>query len=158
MISILGISAFYHDSAAALIVDGKIIAAAQEERFTRIKHDSSYPTNAIKFVLQFAKIDLKNIDFNSPRINVETGPYFLGRNLTEDDYVTMLPMDMIYPAGYETNYKSNNLNRCYKYGNNGNQPKLILRGEERSVYLQYPCKQYPKSIMIKHWEVGGTWK
>ena len=63
MISILGISAFYHDSAAALIVDGKIIAAAQEERFTRIKHDSSYPTNAIKFVLQFAKIDLKNIDY-----------------------------------------------------------------------------------------------
>ena len=63
MISILGISAFYHDSAAALIVDGKIIAAAQEERFTRIKHDSSYPTNAIKFVLQFAKIKLKNIDY-----------------------------------------------------------------------------------------------
>ncbi len=63
MISILGISAFYHDSAAALIVDGKIIAAAQEERFTRIKHDSSYPTNAIKFVLQFAKINLKNVDY-----------------------------------------------------------------------------------------------
>ena len=63
MISILGISAFYHDSAAALIIDGKIVAAAQEERFTRIKHDSSYPTNAIKFVLQFAKIKLKNIDY-----------------------------------------------------------------------------------------------
>tara|TARA_B100000989_G_scaffold297306_1_gene282738 strand:+ start:12456 stop:14294 length:1839 start_codon:yes stop_codon:yes gene_type:complete len=63
VISILGISAFYHDSAAALIVDGKIIAAAQEERFTRIKHDSSYPTNAIKFVLQFAKINLKNVDY-----------------------------------------------------------------------------------------------
>ena len=45
--SILGISAFYHDSAAALIVDGKIIAAAQEERFTRKKHDSSYPENAV---------------------------------------------------------------------------------------------------------------
>ena len=45
---ILGISAFYHDSAACLIDDGKIIAAAQEERFTRIKHDSSFPINSIK--------------------------------------------------------------------------------------------------------------
>ena len=50
MTSILGISAFYHDSAAALIIDGEIIAAAQEERFTRIKHDFSYPFNSIEFV------------------------------------------------------------------------------------------------------------
>ena len=56
MTSILGISAFYHDSAAAIIIDGKIIAAAQEERFTRVKHDSSYPYNAIEFVLDFSKL------------------------------------------------------------------------------------------------------
>ncbi|MFT6068464.1 MAG: carbamoyltransferase [Bacteriovoracaceae bacterium] len=49
---ILGISFFYHDSSAALLVDGEIIAAAQEERFTRIKHDSSFPINAIKYVLR----------------------------------------------------------------------------------------------------------
>ena len=55
MKSILGISAFYHDSAAALLIDGKIIAAAQEERFTRKKHDSSYPYNSIKYVLSEAK-------------------------------------------------------------------------------------------------------
>ena len=54
MTAILGISAFYHDSAAALIVDGKIIAAAQEERFTRKKHDPSYPTNAINYCLSEA--------------------------------------------------------------------------------------------------------
>ena len=48
---VLGISAFYHDSAAALISDGKIIAAAQEERFTRKKHDASFPENAVKFCL-----------------------------------------------------------------------------------------------------------
>ena len=51
MIAILGISAFYHDSAAALIVDGEVVAAAQEERFTRKKHDPSYPVNAIEYVL-----------------------------------------------------------------------------------------------------------
>ncbi len=62
MISILGISAFYHDSAAAIIVDGKIVAAAQEERFTRKKHDSSYPYNAVKFVLEFAKLNLSDVD------------------------------------------------------------------------------------------------
>ena len=61
MTSILGISAFYHDSAAALIIDGKIISAAQEERFSRKKHDSRYPYHAVKFVLEkLAKI--KEID------------------------------------------------------------------------------------------------
>ncbi len=63
MRSILGISAFYHDSAATLIVDGKIIAAAQEERFTRIKHDSSYPHHAIEFVLRFANLKLHEVDY-----------------------------------------------------------------------------------------------
>ena len=62
MTSILGISAFYHDSAAAIIIDGKIIAAAQEERFTRVKHDSSYPYNAIEFVLKFSNLKLIEID------------------------------------------------------------------------------------------------
>jgi len=60
--SILGISAFYHDSAAAILVDGKIIAAAQEERFTRKKHDSSYPYNAVEFVLKYSKLKLSEID------------------------------------------------------------------------------------------------
>tara|TARA_B100000780_G_scaffold121832_1_gene85423 strand:- start:353 stop:2158 length:1806 start_codon:yes stop_codon:yes gene_type:complete len=62
MTSILGISAFYHDSAAALIVDGKIIAAAQEERFTRKKNDSNYPFYSIEFVLEFGKLNLSQID------------------------------------------------------------------------------------------------
>ncbi|MDB4655605.1 hypothetical protein OAE48_02035 [Flavobacteriales bacterium] len=60
--TILGISAFYHDSAAALIVDGKIVAAAQEERFTRKKQDPSFPVNAVRFCLDFANIKLENID------------------------------------------------------------------------------------------------
>ena len=59
---ILGISAFYHDSAASIIIDGEIIAAAQEERFTRKKHDSSYPYNSIEFVLKYADIKLSQVD------------------------------------------------------------------------------------------------
>jgi carbamoyltransferase len=60
--SVLGISAFYHDSAAAIIVDGEIIAAAQEERFTRKKHDESYPKNAINYVLKEANLKLSEVD------------------------------------------------------------------------------------------------
>jgi carbamoyltransferase len=60
---ILGISAYYHDSAAALIIDGKIIAAAQEERFTRKKHDPSYPTKAIEYLLSEANIQLNQVDY-----------------------------------------------------------------------------------------------
>ena len=63
MTSILGISAFYHDSAAAVIVDGKITAAAQEERFSRKKHDARFPINAIKYVLEENRIKLSEIDY-----------------------------------------------------------------------------------------------
>jgi carbamoyltransferase len=62
VISVLGISAFYHDSAAAIIIDGEIIGAAQEERFTRKKHDASYPKNAINYVLKEAGLKLNDID------------------------------------------------------------------------------------------------
>ena len=59
---ILGISAFYHDSAAAIIHKGKIIAAVQEERFTRIKHDSSFPKNSISCVLKIVNKNLSEIE------------------------------------------------------------------------------------------------
>jgi len=59
---ILGISAFFHDSAAALIEDGQILAAAQEERFSRIKHDDGFPVHAIKFCLDFASISIDDLD------------------------------------------------------------------------------------------------
>ena len=62
MTAILGISAFYHDSAAAIVLNGKIIAAAQEERFTRIKHDSNFPHNAVEFVLKFSNLKLSDVD------------------------------------------------------------------------------------------------
>lgn len=63
MTAILGISAYYHDSAAALVVDGKIVAAAQEERFTKIKHDHSFPTNAIEYCLAEAGLKPTDVDY-----------------------------------------------------------------------------------------------
>ena len=75
MSSILGISAFYHDSAACILKNGEIIAAAQEERFTRKKHDSSYPYNAIEFVLNYANLKLNKVDqivfFEKPFLKFE---------------------------------------------------------------------------------------
>ncbi len=59
--AILGISAFYHDSAAVLLVDGEIVAAAQEERFTRKKHDADFPHNAAKYVLSEGGLTLADL-------------------------------------------------------------------------------------------------
>ncbi|MCR9200754.1 MAG: carbamoyltransferase [Planctomycetaceae bacterium] len=63
MTAILGISAFYHDSAAALVVDGRVIAAAQEERFTRKKHDESFPQHAVRYCLQQAGLTTSDLDY-----------------------------------------------------------------------------------------------
>ncbi len=75
MTSILGISAFYHDSAATLIRDGNIVAAAQEERFSRKKHDARYPKNAVNFILKESKLKLSEIDhivfFEKPFLKFE---------------------------------------------------------------------------------------
>ena len=75
MSSILGISAFYHDSAATILINGEIYAAAQEERFTRKKHDPSYPRNAINFVLKSANLKLGEVDqivfFEKPFLKFE---------------------------------------------------------------------------------------
>ena len=75
MTVILGISAFYHDSAAALLIDGTIMAAAQEERFTRKKHDAGFPTHAIQYVLDEAGLSLSDVDhvafYDKPFIKFE---------------------------------------------------------------------------------------
>jgi len=61
--NILGTSAFYHDSAAALVRDDEIIATAQKERFTRKKHDSQFPTNAVEYCLQTGRLTAEQLDY-----------------------------------------------------------------------------------------------
>src|SRR5690242_4111737 len=74
-VKILGISAFYHDSAAAIIEDGEIIAAAQEERFTRKKHDAGFPSNAVRFCLDYSGASLDQLDaiafYDKPLLKLE---------------------------------------------------------------------------------------
>ncbi len=83
---ILGISAFYHDSAASLLINDKIIACAEEERFTRIKHDSSFPTNAINYCLKEANITLRNVNY----IVFYDKPFLKFERLLET-YITFAP-------------------------------------------------------------------
>ncbi|MBM3541504.1 MAG: carbamoyltransferase [Alphaproteobacteria bacterium] len=83
---ILGLSAFYHDSAAALVVDGRIVAAAQEERFTRKKHDAGFPAAAVAFCLEKAGVALDDIDY----VAFYDKPFLKFERLLET-YVTMAP-------------------------------------------------------------------
>ena len=124
MSSILGISAFYHDSAACILIDGKIIAAAQEERFTRIKHDPNYPFNAIEFVLKFANLKLSEVDqivfFEKPFLKferlLETYVAFAPRGITS--FAKAIPLwineklfqkNLLFNKlkSHDQNYKSN---------------------------------------------------
>ena len=76
---ILGICCFYHDASASLLIDGKIVAAAQEERFTRKKHDVSFPINAVEFCLKSANLKIEDIDtigfYEKPLLKFERGLY-----------------------------------------------------------------------------------
>lgn len=95
---ILGISAFYHDSAAAVVVDGKIIAAAQEERFTRKKHDPAFPFNAVKFCLQYSGLAIDDLDaiafYDKPLLKferlLETYYAFSPKGITS--FITSIPV------------------------------------------------------------------
>ena len=95
---ILGISAFYHDSAAAIIEDGKIIAAAQEERFTRKKHDPCFPFNAVKFCLQYAGATIDDLDalafYDKPLLKFERllETYYAFSPKGIQSFITALPV------------------------------------------------------------------
>ncbi|MDR1291011.1 MAG: carbamoyltransferase [Planctomycetaceae bacterium] len=90
MTYILGISAYYHDSAAVLLEDGRLVAAAQEERFTRIKQDSRFPENAVRFVLDEAAIDLEQVS----QVAFYEKPYLKFERLLET-YHAMIPKGLI---------------------------------------------------------------
>jgi carbamoyltransferase len=87
--NILGISAFYHDSAAALVIDGRIAAAAQEERWTRIKHDQDFPTNAIRFCLENSGLTGADLDY----ITFYDKPFVKFERLLET-YLTFAPFGL----------------------------------------------------------------
>ena len=122
---ILGISCFYHDSAAALVVDGEIASAVQEERFTRVKHDKSFPLNAISYCLQEANISLDQID----RIVFYENPKVKFNRLLET-YLAYAP------HGYISFLKS----MTTWFSGKSNQTKLIVNSLENAFPLSSGIK------------------
>jgi len=124
--TILGLSCFYHDSAAAIIKDGKIIAATQEERFTRVKHDLSFPENSVKYCLKTVNKDLHEIDhvifYEKPLLKferlLETYLHFAPNGFKS--FVTSMPMwikekiyqkQIIFNELINIDYKFNQINK-----------------------------------------------
>jgi len=125
--SILGISAFFHDSAASIVVDGKIVAAAQEERFTRKKHDSSYPFNSVEFVLKYSNLKLSEVD----QIVFFEKPFLKFERLLET-YVAFAPQGFLsfskaMPIWLKDKLFQKNMlfNELKKHDNNFNNDKKI---------------------------------
>jgi len=95
--NILGLSAFYHDSAAALLCDGEIVAAAQEERFSRKKHDADFPSQAVRFCLEYSGLELSDVDlvvfYDKPLLKferlLETYYHFVPRGIRS--FTTAMP-------------------------------------------------------------------
>src|SRR5205814_1363298 len=115
MTAILGCSAFYHDSAAALVVDGEIVAAAQEERFTRKKHDPGFPAHAITYCLKEGGIEPEKLSYIA----------FYDKPLTKFD--RLLETYLAYaPAGFKVNSGEYKLMGLAPYGKPVYQ-ELILR-------------------------------
>ena len=130
MVAILGISAFYHDSAAAIVVDGEIIAAAQEERYTKKKHDCSYPRNAISYVLAEAGLTVSQVDY----VAFYDKPFLKFERLLET-YIAYAPrglkqFSMAMPVWLrEKLYLKNQLLRQLRKLEKGFNPDKLLFGE-----------------------------
>lgn len=101
--------------------------------------------------------NLKHVDFHSPLVNMETGPYYLGKHIKSSDDVFMLNSDIMYPHGYETAYKQEKPDKCFSYKLKSDTNVSFKKQNGEMVYLEYPCRKYPNSFGIKHWEVGGSW-
>jgi carbamoyltransferase len=131
-LQILGLSGLYHDSAAALIKDGEIIAAAQEERFSRLKHDDSFPVNAITYCLRTANVSLNELDL----IAFYDKPFLKFERLLET-YVSFAP------AGFQSFSKAMPIwlrNKLFQ--------KDLLSKEFKKIEIDFDCK--PKLLFAEH--------
>ena len=158
MTYILGISAFYHDSAACLLLDGKIVAAAQEERFTRIKHDSSYPKNSIDFVLKYENIEIIDVDhivfFEKPFLKferlLETYVGFAPKGFKQ--FIKAMPIWL-----KDKLFQKENLLKCLKQHNKKFEGKEKIYFSEHhfshAASAFYPCP-YDEAIVLTADGVG----
>ena len=142
---VLGLSAYYHDSAAALIKDGNILAAAQEERFTRKKHDASFPKNAIRYCLENSGVSPEDVDYlvfyDKPFLKferlLETYLAFAPKGF--QSFVTSLPV-WIKDKLFQKSVITNVLNELW-----GKEMDLTEKNKRRAVLHNNPLTQ-PTSV------------
>ncbi len=146
---ILGISAYYHDSAACIMDSGKILSAAQEERFTRIKHDKSFPENAIKFCLNENKIKVEDVDFIAFYDN-----WYLKKKRNFDNALTYghLSSENFISAVYNKFKEKeliNNLKKIFLCNNNDIQKKLFyIQHHYSHAASAYYCSPFKESAIV----------
>lgn len=126
----------------------------QNKRYISNSFIASIPKHP---VLKRLLTQLKSVNFHSPLVNMETGPYYLGKHIKSTDDVFMLDTDIMYPHGYENKYKTEKPDKCFSYETTPDKNITFTKKNGEKVYLEYPCHKYPDSFGIKHWEVGGTW-
>jgi len=109
---------------------------------------------ALNKLLDWRKLD--TIKLESPLVNVESGPYYLGY-IKPIEGVVMLPTELIYPHIYESAYRKEVPDNCVSWKRIEGVTNKVIIEHGKEIYLQYPCKQFPDSYAIKHWDVGGSW-
>lgn len=162
---ILGISAYYHDSAAALIRDGEILAAAQEERFTRKKHDPGFPAKAIQYCLEEAKIRMDEVDYvvfyDKPLLKferlLETYLEFVPRGLRS--FVMAMPVWL-----KEKLFLKTTLKKELKQFSDGTLPKLLFSQHHlsHSASAFYPSPYQNAAVLcmdgVGEWATTSAWR
>ena len=131
-------------------------ASKYKKKYISNSFISSTANNPI-LTRMLSKKSLDNIDFYSTKVNLETGPFFVRSHIKDTDDITIVPSELIYPFGYESEYRDGNDDLCFSYKKTKKTNVTIKNKNGSFVYLEYPCVSYPKSYAIKHWEVGGSW-
>src|SRR5215813_2986151 len=165
---ILGVSAFYHDSAACLVRDGQILAAAQEERFTRRKHDSRFPENAIRYCLREGKTSLGDIEcvvfYDKPMLKferlLETYLAFAPRGLRS--FITAMPV-WLKEKLLLKQLLQKEIRRVSETGKSDRQPPLLFgeHHESHAASAFYPSP-YPSAAVlcldgVGEWATTSAW-
>ena len=164
---ILGISAYYHDSAAAIVKDGKIIGAAQEERFTRKKHDDSFPINAIEYCLEESNVCLQDLDYiifyEKPLVKferlIETYLHYCPRGFKS--FVVAIPIWVKNKLFMKQNIKKE-LSKNFGV-NKQNLPKLLFADHHQShaasAFFPSPFKKSAVLCLdgVGEWDTTSVW-
>jgi len=130
-----------------------------DKRYISNSFIASIPRNPILRHLLMKK-NLNKMDFMEKRVNMVSGPYYLGEQLymLRKDYdITMLPSPWVYPHGEKNDYRSRaKPDKCLSKKKTERTTRQMKKGDQ-TVFVEYPCRSFPRSYLIKHFDAGGSW-